>query len=135
MKRKLRCEIVTPEKIVYSGDVDMIIVPGIEGELGILPLHIPLVTLLKVGEIRLKYDDRQDYIAIDGGYMEVREDKVTILADEAEFASKIDVEKAKQLQEEAEKDIKAARERGEDFFEAQETLQKALNRLRVAEKR
>lgn len=132
-ERKLRCEIITPEKIVYSGDVDMVIAPGIEGELGILPLHIPLVTVLKVGELRLKIGDKQEYTAVGGGYMEVREDKVIVLADTAESAELIDVERARKAKERAESFLaQLTKERHLEFTKAQGDLERALNRLRVA---
>src|SRR4030067_3694326 len=81
----------------------MVIAPGAAGELGILPLHMPLITTLKVGELRLKHaDNKQDYIAIDGGYLEVMEDKVTVLADAAEYASKVDVAELTRIKSEIE---------------------------------
>lgn len=135
MARKLLCEIISPEQVVYSGEVDMVIAKGADGELGLLPLHTPLVTLLDIGVLRVKYDGRQEYVAIDGGYLEIREDRVTVLADGAEIASEIDVERARQAKERAEREIAAAREKGEDFFEAQQELRRALTRLSVAEKR
>src|SRR3972149_10742291 len=102
-ERKLHCEVVTPEKILYQGDVDMVVAPGAAGELGILPLHVPLITTLKIGELRLKHEvDRQDYIAIDGGYLEVFEDRVTVLADAAEYASKMDKVRLERIKEEVE---------------------------------
>ncbi len=134
-KHRIYCEVITPEKVVYQGDADMVVAPGIDGELGILPLHIPLMTLLSIGELRVKYDDKQEYIAVDGGYMEVIEDKVVVLANAAELASQIDVKRAKRDKERAEREIEEAKQTGEDFYKAEHDLQRALNRLRMATKR
>ncbi len=135
VERKLRCEIVTPERVVFSGDVDMVIAPGIDGELGILPLHAPLITVLKIGELRIKIGDKQEYMAVSGGYLEVREDKVSVLAETAESADQINVERAKRAKGRAEKFLKElGKEKEVEFTRAQGDLEKALNRLRVAGK-
>jgi F-type H+-transporting ATPase subunit epsilon len=97
MARILLCEIVTPERIVYTNEVEMIVAPALDGELGILPLHAPMVAALKAGEVRAKYDgDKTEWFAISGGYLQVNEDKVIILADDAVASSQIDVERARQ---------------------------------------
>jgi F-type H+-transporting ATPase subunit epsilon len=96
MARTLIVEIVTPERIVYNNEVEMVVAPAIDGEVGILPLHVPLVTALNPGEIRVKYGDTTEWFAISGGYMQVHEDKVIVLADHAAAASHIDVERARQ---------------------------------------
>ncbi len=96
MARTVLCEIVTPERIVYHNEAQMVVAPATDGEVGILPLHAPLVTTLKAGEIRVRIDDNEvDWIATSGGYLQVHEDKVIILADRAELASKIDIERAR----------------------------------------
>lgn len=138
MDRKLRCKILTPEKTVYQGDVDMVVAPAIDGEVGIMPLHMPLVAPLKIGELRVKRGDEQDYIAVQGGYLEVREDVLTVLADDAEMASLIDVEAAERAKAEAEKELAEAEKAGEeapDFDEAQQHLEWALTKLRIAGKK
>jgi F-type H+-transporting ATPase subunit epsilon len=134
MGRKLWCEVISPEQIVYSGEVDMVILRSVEGELGILPFHTPLIALLDIGEMRVKYNQKQEYIALQGGYLDVREDKVVVLADAAELASEIDVERAKLAKEKAEAEIETAKEKGEDFYQAQKKLQWALTQLQVARK-
>jgi F-type H+-transporting ATPase subunit epsilon len=97
MARTLICEVVTPERIVYRNEVEMVVAPALDGEIGILPLHAPLVTLLKPGEIRLRRGENEvEWIATSGGYLQVHEDKVIILADRAEVASRIDVERARE---------------------------------------
>lgn len=96
MERTLLCEIVTPERIVYTHEVQMVVAPTIDGEVGILPLHAPLVSALKPGEIRVRYgNDETEWFAISGGYIQVHLDKVIILADHAIAASQIDVERAR----------------------------------------
>lgn len=135
-ERKLHCEVITPEKIIYSGEVDMVVAPGAAGELGILPLHMPVISTLKAGELRLKHgNDRQDYIAIDGGYIEVREDKVTILADAAEYASKMDIAALNKTKTEVEAELASLEKDSEAFFTATAKLESITNRLSIAEKR
>ncbi len=135
-ERQLRCEVITPDKIIYEGNVDMVVAPGTDGELGILPLHMPIVTTLRVGELRLKHgDDKQDYIAIDGGYMEVSEDKVTILATAAEYASKMDVAEINKIKEEIEARLASIPKDSDEFFTATAALERAVNRLDIAERR
>ena len=96
MARTLLCEIVTPERIVYTNEVEMVVAPTVDGEVGILPLHAPLVSVLKPGEVRVKWNDQKDveWFAVSGGYIQVHEDKVIILADQAVPVSQIDVERA-----------------------------------------
>jgi F-type H+-transporting ATPase subunit epsilon len=96
MARTLIAEIVTPEKIVYTNEVEMVVAPTIDGEVGILPLHAPLVGVLQPGEVRVKFGDTTEWFAVSGGYIQVHEDKVIVLADDAEIASQIDVERARQ---------------------------------------
>lgn len=112
MARTLLCEIVTPEKIVYTNEVEMVIAPTLDGEVGILPLHAPLVTVLRPGELRVRYNDGKDveWFAVSGGYLQVHQDKVIVLADAAEHASRVDVDRARKAKEIAEQrmaDIKA----------------------------
>jgi len=92
------CEIITPERIVYTNEVEMVVAPTIDGEIGILPLHAPLVSALRPGEVRVKWDNEKEveWFAVAGGYIQVHEDKVIILADHAVVASQIDIERARQ---------------------------------------
>jgi len=100
MERTLLCEIVTPERIVYTNEVKMVIAPTIDGEVGILPLHAPLVSALRPGEIRVRHaDDEVEWFAVSGGYIQVHEDKVIILADHAAAASQIDLERERRALE------------------------------------
>jgi len=94
--RTLMCEIVTPERIVYTSEARMVVAPTIDGEIGVLPLHAPLVSALAPGEIRVRYDnDEVEWFAVAGGYIQVHEDKVIILADHAASSSQIDVDNAR----------------------------------------
>jgi F-type H+-transporting ATPase subunit epsilon len=97
MARTLLCEIVTPERIVYTHEAVFVVAPTTDGEVGIMPLHQPIVAALKPGEVRVQYGDEKEWewFAISGGYIQVHEDKVIILADDAVNASKIDAERAK----------------------------------------
>lgn len=112
MARTLMCEIVTPEHILYTNEVEMVVAPALDGELGVLPLHAPMVAALKAGEVRVKFDtDQTEWFAISGGYLQVHEDKVVILADDAVASSQIDVERARQACDLAEQrlaELKAA---------------------------
>ena len=90
----MRLDIVTAERLVSSEEVDWLVAPGVDGELGILPRHAPLLTALAPGEIRVVKDGEESFIAIGGGFMEVIGNKVTILADTAERADEIDAERA-----------------------------------------
>jgi F-type H+-transporting ATPase subunit epsilon len=92
----LRLDIVTVERLAYSADVDMVVAPGIEGQLGILPRHAPLLTALTYGELRVKREGQEESFAISGGFMEVQPDRVTVLADTAERAEEIDLERPRQ---------------------------------------
>lgn len=126
-------EIVTPERKVYGQEVNMIIARGVEGELGILPHHIPLVTPLEIGPLRIKKDGATETIAVSGGFMEVRRNKVVILAETAEFPSEIDLERALAAQQRAERRLQAKRD-DIDHRRAELALQRALNRMKVAKK-
>jgi F-type H+-transporting ATPase subunit epsilon len=97
MARTLLCEIVTPEHILYTNEVEMVVAPALDGELGILPLHAPMVAALKAGEVRVKFEgDQIEWFAISGGYLQVHEDRVIILADDAVASGQIDIERARQ---------------------------------------
>lgn len=98
----IQCDIITQERIVFSGQVDAVNLPGIEGRMGILPNHSPLLTMLDFGEVLVRTNGREEYFAIGGGFVEVQPDHVTILADSAEQADEIDVERAERARQRAE---------------------------------
>ncbi len=131
----LHLEIVTPERLAYEDDVDMVMVPGVEGELGILPHHAPLVTTLGLGELRIRKGTAEESFAIVGGFLQVRHDKVVVMAETADLASDIDLEKAQQARNEAERALETAANEPADLATARAALQTALMRIRVAERR
>ena len=131
----LHLDIVTPERLVYSDDVDEVVCPGSEGELGILPHHAPLVSSLGVGELRLKKGGLVDTFAIAGGFLQVRPDRVVVLAETADMASEIDLQRAHEARQEAERTLEMPGTTPADLAAARAALQTALLRIRVAERR
>ena len=131
----LTVDVVTAERSVLSEEgVDEIVVPGIEGDLTVLPMHAPLLTMIKPGLMRIKRGNDETEFAITGGFLEVREDKVTILADAAERAEEIDVAAAEEARRRAEQQL-AQRDATEvDLARVAAELQKQLLRLKVAER-
>ena len=128
-------EIVTPERLAYSDSVDAVVLPGIEGELGVLPHHAPLVSMLGVGELRIRKGGTEESFAIAGGFLQVRPDKVVVMAETADLASEIDLEKAQEARREAERALEGAATDATDLAAARAQLQAALLRIRVAERR
>ncbi|MCJ7828274.1 MAG: F0F1 ATP synthase subunit epsilon, partial [Dehalococcoidia bacterium] len=102
----LRLEIITAERQVFSDDVNTVVAPGVEGELGILPHHAPLITMLKPGELLIRKDSEETYLFVSGGFLEVRPDKILILADACERAEEIDIERAEAAKRRAEERLK-----------------------------
>jgi F-type H+-transporting ATPase subunit epsilon len=132
---KLSVEIVTGERVVYTEeDVDMVVAPGIDGVLGILPRHAPLITLLANGELRIKKGGREESLVVFGGFLEVTPEKVIVLADTAERAEEIDVSRAEASRRRAE-EAKDRRDSGVDLAEAELALRRASVRLRVGQRR
>jgi len=128
---KMTVEVVTPERVVYSGDATMVIARGVEGDLGILPNHMPLVTPLKIAPVRIKTNGNQELkIAVSGAFMEVRGDKVTIIAETAELPDEINVERAKAAKQRAEQRL-IDKHPDLDQRRAERALQRALARLDV----
>ena len=131
----IRCDVVSVERVVYSDDVDMVLAPGIEGELGILPHHAPLMTALVPGEIVIRKAGQEDVLlAVGGGFMEVRPDRVTILADSAERAEEIDVSRAEAARQSAQQ-LLSGRPSGVDIVRAENALRRSQIRLKVARRR
>jgi len=133
----LHVEVVTPDGEVYRADVAMVILPGVDGELGILPRHQPIVTLLGVGETRVKdLDGTWEYIATGIGYAQVLFDKVLVVVDHGELAGAIDLRRAEEARQRAQDRLQEHRDPGAqaevDFFRAEQALQRAENRLNVA---
>ncbi len=130
----IRLDIVTAERQVYSDEVDVIVAPGIEGELAILPHHAPLMTTLQPGELRVKQGGEEFSLAVSGGFLEVRPDRVTILADAAERAEEIDVARAEEAKLRAEEQLGRPVTEA-DSVRAEAALRRSLIRIKVGEKR
>jgi F-type H+-transporting ATPase subunit epsilon len=130
----LKLEIVTPEAKIYSEDVNMVTLPGSEGELGIYPKHVPLLTALKPGELRIVKDGRETALAVGEGFVEIKTDAVSILTDMALEAEKIDVEAAEKAVERAQAAMKEDLG-AEEVAAIQASLQKALAQLHVKRRR
>jgi F-type H+-transporting ATPase subunit epsilon len=132
----IRLEIVTGERVVYDDEVDTVVAPGVEGELGILPRHAALMTTLQPGELRVRKEGQEVLMAVSGGFMEVLPYKVTILADTAERAEEIDEARANAARKRAEDSLAEAAKGGEiDPARAQAAMRRAIVRLKVAQKR
>ena len=123
----MRLEIATAERVVYSEDVEILVAPGMDGQLGILPNHAPLLTALQPGEIRVVREGEESYMAVSGGFLEVMANRVTILADTAERAEEIDIERAEEA-------MQRAQERIESSVSAMD-LQRALASIRRSQAR
>jgi F-type H+-transporting ATPase subunit epsilon len=131
----LTLEIVTPERLAYSDTVDSVVLPGTEGELGVLPHHAPLVSMLGVGELRIRKAGAEESFAIAGGFLQVLPDKIVVMAETADMASEIDLETAQEARREAERALETGYTEGVDLSAARAALQQALLRIRVAERR
>jgi F-type H+-transporting ATPase subunit epsilon len=132
----IHLEVITPERKVYEDDVDMVIAPGSEGYLGILPHHAPLLTALGPGEFRVKKGGTEEILAVFGGFMDVRGDHVVVLTEAAEAAEEIDAARAQEARDRAQEALAAAATlSAADEARARVALQQALVRLRVSERR
>jgi F-type H+-transporting ATPase subunit epsilon len=131
----IQLEIVTPERLAYSEMVDAVQLPGSEGELGVLPHHAPLVSLLGIGELRIRKGGAEESFAIVGGFLQVLPDKVVVLAETADMASEIDLERAQDARRNAEKALETGFHEGADLSTARAALQQALLRERLAQRR
>ncbi len=129
----IKLDIVTVERVVFSEDVDVVAAPGIEGQLGVLPHHAPLMSILQPGELMVRKGGTEFCLAITGGFLEVRPDRIIVLADAAERAEEIDITRA----EEAKRRAKQRLEEGVpdiDRARAEAALRRALARLGVVER-
>ncbi|MEO0094740.1 MAG: F0F1 ATP synthase subunit epsilon [candidate division WOR-3 bacterium] len=132
---KFRLEIVTPERLVYSEDVDILTVPTVQGEISILAKHVPLVSIISPGEIKIKKDGETEFMAITGGFVQVLPHKVIILADAAERAEEIDLERAMKARERAQKLMEEKRGDKITHAEAMAAFQRALVRIKVGQRK
>ncbi len=121
----IRCEIVSQDRMVYEGDVDIVVLPGMDGEMGILPHHAPLLTTLKYGIIKVRVKGDEQVFAVAGGVAEVQPDIVTVLADAAENVQEIDIARAEAARKRAEEALSKVRPENVDAYLA---LEAALRR-------
>lgn len=132
----VNCEIVTQERTVFSGDVDYVQLPGSEGVFGVMGNHSPMLTVLKFGEVYVRKDGETQYFAIGGGFAEVRPGKVTVLADSAERADQIDLERAEKARAAAEKAMEeGVSEDPEKYRMIEAALKRAQIRVDISNRR
>ncbi|SRR6266446_3403751 len=131
-RNTLHVEVVTAEREIYNGEADMVVAKGADGYLGILPRHAPLLTTLAVGEMRIKLGEVEEPLFVAGGFLEVRSDVVTVLADTAEHAEEIDEARAQEARRVAQERLEQATSEAERA-EMLGALERAINRIKVAE--
>jgi F-type H+-transporting ATPase subunit epsilon len=134
MADKIRLRLVTPVRLLLDEEVDEVTAPGVLGEFGVLPNHIAFLTLLAPGEMSSKQGAKNSRLAIGGGYAEVLNNVMTVLADAAEFAEEIDIDRARRAKEQAEKRINSLISEEREFALCEAALKRALARLQVASK-
>jgi F-type H+-transporting ATPase subunit epsilon len=134
MADKITLRVVTPSRLVLDEEVDEVAAPGALGEFGVLPNHIAFLTLLEPGEMSYKQGPARHYMAISGGYAEVLDNVMTLLAPAAEFATEIDAERARQAKNQAEKRMEELNYEDKEFNIAAASLRWANARLQVANK-
>ena len=133
----LTLTVVSPEReVLREDDIDMVVAPGIDGELGLMPRHAPLVTQLQAGTLRYRSGGDERYLTILGGFLQVMQDTVTVLADGSERSDEIDLERAERARAEALRELEAARAGGDDapVIRARLSLLRALARIRTAQR-
>ena len=135
MKSQIKFKIVTPERTVFEDSIDQVTLPTQEGEITVLPEHIPLIAVLAPGELVIKQDEKEVAMAVSGGMIEVRKNEITILADTAERAEEIDIARAEEARERAEKlkDEKIRMDETE-YAAVAALMERNLARIRVAKK-
>jgi F-type H+-transporting ATPase subunit epsilon len=134
MAETIRLEIVTPDRMVLSEDVDIVVATGTEGEFGVLRHHIPFLSTLQEGELRYRQGGAINHMAVSSGFAEVLPDKVTVLAESAEHAREIDIDRAQRAKERAQKRLAEARRSDMEYAHSEAALRRAMVRLRVAER-
>ena len=132
MAEKITLRLVTPSRQLLDEEVDEVTAPGALGEFGVLPHHISFLTQLEPGEMSYKQGAERTHLAVGGGYAEVMDDVMTVLADAAEFAEEIDIERARRAQERAERQLEELSREDKQFVAAEAALRRALARLQVA---
>ena len=131
-EKELLLEVVTPDRLVLSTEADVVVCPGVEGQFGVLPGHIPFLSALEIGEMYYRKGGQIEYLAVSGGFAEVTGEKVTIVADSAEKGREIDLERAKRALERAEKRLSVAKTEEIDWARAEAAMRRSLVRAKVA---
>jgi len=131
-EKELLLEVVTPDRLVLSTHAEVVVCPGVEGQFGVLPGHIPFLSALEIGEMYYKAGGKTEYLAVSGGFAEVTGEKVTIVAESAEKGREIDVERAKRAAERAEKRIAQGKTVEIDWARAEAAMRRSLMRMKVA---
>ncbi|MEG2004543.1 MAG: F0F1 ATP synthase subunit epsilon [Bilophila sp.] len=130
MESALQLEIVTPDNVVVSQPVEYVGIPGVEGEFGVMAHHVPLLSALAIGELYFRVDDKTAYVFVSGGFAEISDNKVTVLAESAERSEAIDVSRAQDAKKRAEARLQAHTD-DVDSLRAQLALQRALMRISI----
>ncbi len=131
----IRCEIVSQDRQVFSGDADMVIVPGSQGEMGILPNHAPLLSTLKFGILRVRYQNQEQIFTIAGGVIEVQPNLITVMADAAENVQEIDINRAEAAKRRAEEILKQGPPADSDtYLKIESALRRSNLRLEAAKR-
>ena len=131
-EKQLLLEVVTPDRLVLSTEADVVVCPGVEGQFGVLPGHIPFLSALEIGEMYYRKGGQTEYLAVSGGFAEVTGEKVTIVAESAEKGREIDVDRAKRALERAEKRLATAKTAEIDWARAEAAMRRSLMRTKVA---
>ena len=136
MAEKINLEVVTPKGAIVSEEVDIVTAPGFAGEFGVLANHAPFLSTIKIGTLLYKKDGNEEELMVSGGFCEVSNNKITFLVESAEHGHEIDVDRALQAKERAEKRLLQAREQQEkiDRTRAEAAMQRALARLKIAQR-
>ncbi|MFQ5541620.1 MAG: F0F1 ATP synthase subunit epsilon [Candidatus Binatia bacterium] len=134
MAEKIQLKLVTPSRVLLDEEVDEVTAPGTLGEFGVLPNHISFLGTLEIGEVSYKRGGNSVHLALSGGYAEVLDNVMTVLANAAEFGDEIDVERAHRAHEKAENKLEELNREDRDFSAAEAALQRALIRIQVAGK-
>ncbi len=132
MAEKLLLEVVTPDRKLLSAEADVVVLPGVEGQFGVLYGHVPFLSALDIGEMYYRDGGKTEFLSVSGGFAEVTGTKVTIVAEAAEVGKEIDIERAKRALERAEKRMAMARTENVDFVRAEGALRRAIMRMKVA---
>ena len=136
MNKTLKLKIATPEKVIYENEILQVSIPTMDGEITVLPNHVPLVSVLKAGEMKIVDKDGEQILAVSGGFLEVRgQNEIVILADNAERATEIDIDRAEQARLRAEELMKQTKSVEDvDFAKLQAMMEREMNRVRVGKK-